>query len=133
MRLEGRRPRLACRINPEVGRQGHDQSVGAGPPLLVAEGIRGSRDPWFTGSVVDGARAREDHGSMPTCASCGLMVDDVGALAAHLVQAAERSDVSHVMWLNRNVSKRRVGAAELAVLLERAADGRTSGEDRVPR
>jgi len=70
---------------------------------------------------------------MPTCASCGLKVEDVPALAVHLVQAAERSEVSHVMWLNRNVTKRRVGAAELALLLERAADGRPLGEDRVGR
>jgi len=70
---------------------------------------------------------------MPTCASCGLKVEDVQALAVHLVQAAERSDVSHVMWLNRNVTKHRVGAAELAVLLEGAAGGRPSGEDRVAR
>jgi hypothetical protein len=68
-----------------------------------------------------------------TCASCGLMVEDVQALAVHLVEEAERSEVSHVMWLNRHVTKRRVSAAELAVLLQRAVDGRPSGEDRVAR
>jgi len=62
-----------------------------------------------------------------------LSVEDLGALAAHLVREADRSDVAHVMWLNREVTKRRVGAAELAVLLERDGTGPPSGEDRVAR
>jgi hypothetical protein len=35
------------------------------------------------------------------------------ALAEHLVLEAGRSDVAHVMWLNRNVTKHRVAADEL--------------------
>jgi hypothetical protein len=55
------------------------------------------------------------------------------ALAEHLVLEAGRSDVAHVMWLNRNVTKHRVAAAELAVLLRRRTEGMATGEDRVER
>ena len=70
---------------------------------------------------------------MRTCAVCGLMVEDLPALAADLVGEAARSEVAHVMWLNRNVTKGKVGVRELASLLEQDADGRPSGEDRVAR
>jgi hypothetical protein len=62
-----------------------------------------------------------------------LPVEDLGSLAAHLVGEAERSDIAHVMWLNRNVTKHRAGVAELAALLVRYGDGGLAGEDRVAR
>ena len=70
---------------------------------------------------------------MRACPVCGLSVEDLDALAVHLVGEAGRSDVAHVMWLNRNVTKHRVGAARLAALLEQHADGGPTGEDRLTR
>jgi hypothetical protein len=70
---------------------------------------------------------------MGACPICDLRVDDVRSLAAHLVAEADRSDIAHVMWLNRNLTKHRVGVAELAALLEPAGDGGSAGEDRVAR
>lgn len=58
---------------------------------------------------------------------------DVRALAHHLVDEASRSDVDHVMWLNRNVTKRRVDVDELARLLAARASGEASNEERVRR
>jgi hypothetical protein len=45
-------------------------------------------------------------------------LDDIVALAAHLVAQANASDDHHVMWLNRYVTKHRVGQADLAELLQ---------------
>jgi hypothetical protein len=70
---------------------------------------------------------------MGACPVCGLSVDDARELAIHLVGEAERSDIAHVMWLNRNVTKHRVGVAQLAALLERPGDSGSVGEDRVAR
>lgn len=67
------------------------------------------------------------------CAVCGLSLEDVDALAAHLVGEAQRSDVAHVMWLNRNVTKRRTGASELAGLLGPDGSGQPTGTKRVAR
>jgi len=44
------------------------------------------------------------------------------ALAGHMHGEAERSDVNHVMWLNRNVTKTRTSREELAVMLRRYMD-----------
>jgi hypothetical protein len=70
---------------------------------------------------------------MGACPVCGASVEDLGGLAVHLIAEAERSDIAHVMWLNRNVTKHRVDAARLAVLLERYAGGGPLDEDRVAR
>ena len=51
---------------------------------------------------------------MATCPVCG---DDVENLAEHFVALAEISEGRHIMWLNRNVTKKAVDAAELARLL----------------
>jgi hypothetical protein len=67
------------------------------------------------------------------CAVCQTTVDGIDGLAEHLVVEADRSDVAHVMWLNRSVTKHRVAAAELAVLLRRRSEGLATGEDRVGR
>lgn len=47
------------------------------------------------------------------------------ALAGHMYWEAERSDVGHVMWLNRSVTKAKTGRDELALLLSGYFD--TSG------
>jgi hypothetical protein len=70
---------------------------------------------------------------MGACPVCGVSVEDLDQLAVHLVGGAESSDIAHVMWLNRNVTKHRVDAARLAVLLQRFADGESAGEERVAR
>jgi hypothetical protein len=55
-------------------------------------------------------------------------------LAAHLVEQADASEDRHVMWLNRNITKHRVDARELARLLELAARGeRPADQERVRR
>jgi len=70
------------------------------------------------------------------CPVCGLPLPPGGdrtlVLARHLIAAAESSDVAHVMWLNRNVTKHRVGIEELAGLLSPGADPGPD-EDRVRR
>lgn len=68
------------------------------------------------------------------CPACAVtVVDGAAGLASHLVAQAEGSDVGHVMWLNRNITKHRLGAGELAQLLgDWAATGRP-GEDTVAR
>ncbi len=60
-------------------------------------------------------------------------MEGTDALAAHLVTQAGESDVDHVMWLNRNVTKHRVSAGDLAVLLRRRSCGSDTGMDRVGR
>ena len=55
------------------------------------------------------------------------------ALAQHLVAEAEASDVQHVMWLNRNVTKHRVPVEELTALLRQRDAGGSMPDDRVPR
>ena len=69
---------------------------------------------------------------MSRCPVCGAMVGGTDGLADHLVEWAERSDVEHVMWLNRNVTKLRTGAAELAEML-RDQGGQRPGQPRVSR
>ncbi len=70
------------------------------------------------------------------CPVCGMTVA-IGrpprALADHLVEQAGASDGAHVMWLNRNVTKYRTGATELAGLLGTWASTRSTGQERVKR
>jgi hypothetical protein len=54
-------------------------------------------------------------------------------LAAHLHQCAAQSDGPHVMWLNRTVTKERVGIEELATLLDELATTGETGATRVRR
>jgi hypothetical protein len=67
------------------------------------------------------------------CPVCGAETAGVDAMARHLVERATVSDGSHVMWLNRKVTKHRVPAAELAILLEAVLAGRRPPAPRVPR
>jgi hypothetical protein len=66
------------------------------------------------------------------CAVCGAGFSGWEALAEHFVAQAAGSDIAHVMWLNRHVTKFQVGPAELAVLL-RPVEGRPMEADRVKR
>lgn len=67
------------------------------------------------------------------CAVCGASADGFGGLAAHFVAQADGSDVAHVMWLNRHVTKFEVDPETLAGMLRRHAEGRPTGGDRVAR
>jgi hypothetical protein len=67
------------------------------------------------------------------CPVCGAAPGSVEALAEHLVAEADASDIAHVMWLNRNVTKYQVAAGELTVLLRRFAAHGPSGAGRVAR
>ena len=73
------------------------------------------------------------HDGTAVCAVCGTTADDMESLATHLVTEAGHSDVGHVMWLNRNVTKHRVDVAALTALLERLAAGGSSDRDRIAR
>ena len=68
-----------------------------------------------------------------TCEVCGEWMDALGDLAVHLIDRAGASDAAHVMWLNRNVTKRREDAIQLATLLQARTDGRQVDTDRVAR
>ncbi|HZR12833.1 MAG TPA: C2H2 type zinc finger domain-containing protein [Acidimicrobiia bacterium] len=68
------------------------------------------------------------------CPVCGVDGrDGHRALAAHLTEQAARSDGAHVMWLNRNVTKERVGVDELAALLRELAETGATRATRVKR
>lgn len=67
------------------------------------------------------------------CPVCGTAAGGAPILAGHLVDEAEKSDGAHVMWLNRNVTKHRTGAVELAGLLLAWASATPSDQDRVKR
>jgi hypothetical protein len=73
----------------------------------------------------------DDAGAV--CAVCTLTVGGFEALAEHFVAEAAGSDIAHVMWLNRSVTKHRVAPTELAVLLRRQAQGSATGEEQVRR
>ncbi len=55
---------------------------------------------------------------MIACPVCRKDVADVPGLADHFWEAAETSDVRHVMWLNRHVSLREVPRKVLREKLE---------------
>jgi hypothetical protein len=69
----------------------------------------------------------------PVCPVCGRAEEGLAALAVHFVERSEASDGPHVMWLNRNVTKQRMGAAELEKLLGTARDGGFPPGPRVER
>ncbi len=67
------------------------------------------------------------------CPVCGIEAADLAALAAHLVERAEVSDATHVMWLNRNATKQRTSASELELLLAHPLADGGSSSDRIRR
>ncbi|MGH9124992.1 MAG: C2H2 type zinc finger domain-containing protein [Acidimicrobiales bacterium] len=67
------------------------------------------------------------------CGVCGATTHGFGGLAEHFLSQADQSDVAHVMWLNRHVTKFEVDPATLAEMLSRYAEGRPTGGDRVAR
>ena len=75
--------------------------------------------------------------ALSSCPVCGVAYPAgramAEALAAHLAWEAERSDVSHVMWLNRNITKHRVPVEELAALLRQWQAGGPLPDERVQR
>lgn len=67
------------------------------------------------------------------CPVCGIEPADLAGLASHLVEQAEASDGPHVMWLNRNATKRRTSASDLELLLADALADGGSSSDRIHR
>ncbi len=61
---------------------------------------------------------------MTKCPLCGeaFGVEDYAALAGHFYKLAEESDVEHVMWLNRWVTKKKTDLEELVGLLQKLFD-----------
>ncbi len=52
------------------------------------------------------------------CMVCGRSSDTYSALARHFLKRAASSDPDHVMWLNRNITRQKVGEGELSGRLE---------------
>ncbi|MEE9592577.1 MAG: iron-containing redox enzyme family protein [Thermoplasmata archaeon] len=52
------------------------------------------------------------------CVVCGRSFEKYPALARHFLKETGGSEPGHVMWLNRNITKRRVGEKDLAERLE---------------
>lgn len=52
---------------------------------------------------------------MAKCAVCDqqFALGDYKALAHHFIDLAEKSDIGHVMWLNKNITKEKTNAKEL--------------------
>jgi len=67
------------------------------------------------------------------CEVCGRTFDEVADLATHLIEEAGHSDVAHVMWLNRSITKRQVDVEELTRLIRARAAGGAGNEPRVGR
>lgn len=53
------------------------------------------------------------------CFVCQVSVEDFPALADHFYAAASASDASHVMWLNRHITRKKVSRDQLSELLHR--------------
>jgi pyrroloquinoline-quinone synthase len=66
---------------------------------------------------------------MAKCAVCGttFQAGDYDSLAHHFYESAERSDPGHVMWLNKNITKKKTDAAELSKLLRAYFDFQAMG------
>ncbi|MFQ5951771.1 MAG: C2H2 type zinc finger domain-containing protein, partial [Candidatus Geothermarchaeales archaeon] len=56
---------------------------------------------------------------MTKCAQCGMAFasGDYDGLSSHLYYLAQQSDPGHVMWLNRNITKRKADPKKLSGLL----------------
>jgi len=63
------------------------------------------------------------------CAVCGTMfsLGDYESFSRHLCELAEKSEPGHVMWLNKNVTKKKTDAAELSKLLRAYFDFQAMG------
>lgn len=61
---------------------------------------------------------------MAKCPVCGKIIcsDDYEGLSQHFLDLADQSDAEHVMWLNRNVTKKKVDVKVLAQLLAQYLD-----------
>ncbi len=64
---------------------------------------------------------------MSLCPVCESGASDFDALAAHFAAETDRSDVGHVMWLNRNITKDMGAKAELPKLLADFLDANDMG------
>lgn len=54
---------------------------------------------------------------MAICPVCEVTFDSFDALALHFSEETKKSDIGHVMWLNRNVTKNKDRESELSQLL----------------
>jgi pyrroloquinoline-quinone synthase len=63
------------------------------------------------------------------CAVCGLAfpTSDYEGLSRHLFELADKSDPSHVMWLNKNITKKKTKPVELQRLLRVFFDFQSDG------
>jgi pyrroloquinoline-quinone synthase len=66
---------------------------------------------------------------MTKCAVCGtrFQAGDYDSLAHHFYEAAERSDAGHVMWLNKNITKKKTDTSQLSNQLQTYFAFQTTG------
>lgn len=64
---------------------------------------------------------------MPLCPVCESSAPDYDALALHLASETKKSDVGHVMWLNRNITKDKAAETQLPELLTKFLDASDLG------
>jgi pyrroloquinoline-quinone synthase len=66
---------------------------------------------------------------MTKCAVCGtrFQAGDYDSLAHHFYEAAERSDAGHVMWLNKNITKKKTDTSQLSNQLQTYFDFEATG------
>ena len=66
---------------------------------------------------------------MVKCAVCGIgfRSGDYESLSRHFYDFADKSDPEHVMWLNKNITKKKTSVAELSKLLSGYFDIRAGG------
>jgi pyrroloquinoline-quinone synthase len=62
---------------------------------------------------------RLEASRLTKCSVCGeaFARGDYSSLASHFYEFSERSEVEHVMWLNKNITKKKTRAAELSQLI----------------
>jgi pyrroloquinoline-quinone synthase len=66
---------------------------------------------------------------MTKCAVCGTIFQtgDYDSLAHHFCESAEKSDPGHVMWLNKNITKKKTDTAGLSKQLRAYFDFQATG------
>jgi len=86
-------------------------------------------------AIGPGGPSAEDGGAGHGPGGVAAAPDDQGrgSLAEHLVERAARSDASHIMWMNRHVTKLQTSASQLSPLLEAVLAGQTTDGTRVSR
>jgi pyrroloquinoline-quinone synthase len=65
--------------------------------------------------------------ALKKCAVCGATFGDYETLSSHFIDLADKSDPSHVMWLNKNLTKNKSDVKTLSQLLAAYFDCQSAG------